>query len=225
MIYVGGMILVLLLVGLNLVGSEIPRDYRDGVAAWEANRFDEAKSHFRRFLLAHKDHSLYPDGLYYYGRLETDGEDAKKIFHYLFTHYPENQWAPHACLMLAKYHYSQGDLEVAAGWLRRLDSHYPESGIADASDRWFERLNCTKEEKKWAIQVGAFRDHDNAKRVAEKLKDLEYPVVLIRREGHEVILWLVRVGYYFDHDRAIAAQGGLEEAGYRTYLVEKQCRN
>jgi tetratricopeptide (TPR) repeat protein len=219
------MVPVLLLVSLSLASSDIPIDYGKGLEAYEANRFQEAKARFRSFLLSHKEHPLYPDGLYYYGLLEKDGEEAKKVFSYLVAQYPENRWAPDASFKTAQYYYAKGDMERAAHCFRKLISHYAESDCADSSRVWLRRMEGKEECKMWAVQVGAFQEHSNAKRTALKLKKIEYPVVLIRRKGTQSILWLVRVGYFYERGEALAAQRRLEETGYRTYLVEKPCKN
>lgn len=219
------MVLILLLVTLNFASVEIPVDYREGLEAYEANRFEEAKSSFRSFLLSHKKHPLYPDGLYYYGRLERDGEESKKVFSYLLARYPTNPWAPHACLMVAQYYYAKEDTEKAGSWFRNLISRYPESDLVDLSRSWLRRIERKKECKKWAVQVGAFHDYTNAERTAMNLKKVGYPVVLIKRKGTKTTLWLVRVGYYYERDEALIAQKRLEPAGYGTHLVEKRCKN
>lgn len=216
--------LLLLLIGLNFSSPDVPVDYEKGLEAYRANRYEEAKSHFRSFLLSHKEHPLYPDGLYYYGRLELDGEEAKKIFLYLFAHYPDNRWAPYACFMVAKYYYAKDDLERAGSWFRKVISNYPESDLVDSSEVWLKYI-LEEEGKKWAIQVGAFRDYSNAKTIGLKLKKLGYPVVLVKRKGSETTLWLVRVGYYYERGEALTVQERLEESGYRTYMVEKPCKN
>jgi len=216
---------VLLLITLSIASSDIPIDYRKGLEAYDADLFEEAKARFRSFLLSHKEHPLYPDGLYYYGLLEKDGEEAKKVFSYLVARYPDNRWAPHASFRVAQYYYAKGDMERATSCLRKLISLYAESDCADSSRTWLRRMEGKEECKKWAVQVGAFQDYTNARRTALKLKKIEYPVVLIKRKGTRSILWLVRVGYYHERSLALVAQRRLEEGGYRTYLVEKRCKN
>lgn len=219
------MVPILLFIGINLAVSEVPIEYHKGIEAYEANRFEEAKSHFRSFLLSNRQHPLYPDGLYYYGRLEKNGDEAKKIFLYLFIHYPDNRWAPHSCFMLAKYYYAKDDLNKAGSWFKKLISSYPESDLVDLSKNWLGYIKRKIECKKWAVQVGAFQNYSNARKTAIRLKKLEYPVVLIKRKGSKTTLWLVRIGYYYESAQALIVQRRLEKKGYKTYLVEKQCKN
>jgi len=219
------MVLLFLFISVSLAISDTPVEYEKGIEAYERGEFEVSRAHFRSFLLSHKEHPLYPDGLYYYGRLERDGEEAKKIYLYLVAHYPDNKWAPHACFMVAKYHYANEDFDTGGNWLRKLISTYPESELADSSRSLLRRMVRREDGKKWAIQVGAFKDYGNARRAVRNLRNLGYPVVLVKRKGSQTVLWLVRVGYYYERGEALAAQTVLEERGFRTYLVERPCQN
>ena len=52
----------------------------------------------------------------------------------------------------------------------------------------------------WFVQVGAFGNHDNALRLAAKLRSARYPVILVPRETETATLMQVRVGGYASRD-------------------------
>lgn len=68
------------------------------------------------------------------------------------------------------------------------------------------------------IQVGAFRERDNATGLAQRLRRLRYPAT-IERGRTASAPWVVRVGTYPDRRSAEATLSQLERAGFRGLIV------
>jgi cell division septation protein DedD len=60
----------------------------------------------------------------------------------------------------------------------------------------------------WYVQVGAFGNHDNAHRLAAKIRSAGYRVILVPRQMEDKELMQVRVGGYFtvEESRAVASK-------------------
>jgi len=72
------------------------------------------------------------------------------------------------------------------------------------------------------VQVGAFGNHDNALKLAAKLRSSGYPVVLVPRESESGTLMQVRVGGYETRDASKEiAQGLKSEFHVPAVLVTK----
>ena len=70
----------------------------------------------------------------------------------------------------------------------------------------------------YQIQVGAYKNRQEAERLAEQLKEEEYPAFLVAEDG-----WFkVRVGAYLNLDHAAWMEKTLRAAGYPTFMVKER---
>ena len=73
------------------------------------------------------------------------------------------------------------------------------------------------------IQVGTFRNRENAARLAARLKAERYQVTIEPSRADET-LWVVRVGDYSDRDPAELAKAGLARQGVPGIIVSKELK-
>lgn len=70
----------------------------------------------------------------------------------------------------------------------------------------------------YQIQVGAYKNRQEAARLVEQLKEEEYPAFLVAEDG-----WFkVRVGAYLNLDHAAWMEKTLRAAGYPTFMVKER---
>lgn len=67
----------------------------------------------------------------------------------------------------------------------------------------------------YRVQVGAFRDRNNAVRLRDELEMKDYPAFIIMKDG----LYLVQVGAFRNLGNATRMEGILRNAGYQTYIA------
>ncbi|NND64898.1 MAG: SPOR domain-containing protein, partial [Gammaproteobacteria bacterium] len=71
----------------------------------------------------------------------------------------------------------------------------------------------------WVVQVGSFREQQNAERLADELKKLSYPSFVTRHSGPEYAFYRVRVGPEPDRDRAAVLAKRLKKEGQVVAVV------
>lgn len=67
----------------------------------------------------------------------------------------------------------------------------------------------------YRVQVGAFRDRNNAVRLRDELEMKDYPAFIVMKDG----LYLVQVGAFRNLGNATRMEGILRNAGYQTYIA------
>lgn len=72
------------------------------------------------------------------------------------------------------------------------------------------------EDELYRVQVGAFKEKDNAERLSKVLIDDGYPTYMVQGSDG---LWRVQVGAFSNFDNAKGLNDKLEEDGYPTYMV------
>lgn len=97
--------------------------------------------------------------------------------------------------------------------LRRDESNIkdPYEGLYE-KDRESSRCTC---DKLYRVQVGAFRNRDNADRLLEPLLDMGYPAFIIYQDD----LYKVQVGAYKNLDNAVDMERKLRKLKYNTYIT------
>lgn len=69
----------------------------------------------------------------------------------------------------------------------------------------------------YTVQVGAYRNPDNADRLVRELRELDFPAELSEGDG----LYLVTVGAWPTLDEAAAMEQRLKRAGYQTLIISR----
>ena len=69
----------------------------------------------------------------------------------------------------------------------------------------------------YRVQVGAFRNRENADRLVYQLTDKEFPAFLLYEDG----FYKVQVGAFLQLGNAIRMEQRLRDAGYSTVIVTK----
>ena len=87
----------------------------------------------------------------------------------------------------------------------------PYEGLYE-KDRESSRCTC---DKLYRVQVGAFRNRDNADRLLEPLLDMGYPAFIIYQDD----LYKVQVGAYKNLDNAVDMERKLRKLKYNTYIT------
>lgn len=87
----------------------------------------------------------------------------------------------------------------------------PYEGLYE-KDRESSRCTC---DKLYRVQVGAFRNRDNADRLLEPLLDMGYPAFIIYQDD----LYKVQVGAYKKLDNAVDMERKLRKLKYNTYIT------
>lgn len=72
-----------------------------------------------------------------------------------------------------------------------------------------------EEDTFYRVQVGAFRDRNNAVRLRDELEMKDYPAFIVLKDG----LYLVQVGAFKNLGNATRMEGILRNAGYQTYIT------
>jgi len=91
-------------------------------------------------------------------------------------------------------------------------------GIADGIMETIQAngaASAPEEEVFYRVQVGAFRDRNNAVRLRDELEMKDYPAFIIMKDG----LYLVQVGAFRNLGNATRMEGILRNAGYQTYIT------
>ncbi len=70
-------------------------------------------------------------------------------------------------------------------------------------------------ESNYAVQVGAFRNQNYARRLQEELMEMDFPARIQRGDG----FYRVRVGHFKNLNDAIRMEQRLKRAGYQTVIV------
>lgn len=101
-----------------------------------------------------------------------------------------------------------------------LSEPVPPSAIPTVIDRRSSpaRAPAPARSAAFRIQVGAFRERDNATGLAQRLQRLHYPAT-IERGRTASAPWVVRIGAYPDRRSAEATLRELERAGFRGIIV------
>lgn len=74
---------------------------------------------------------------------------------------------------------------------------------------------CNNERKLYRVQVGAYRDRDNADELLNELKDEGFPAFIILENG----LYKVQSGAFAVLDNAVRMEERLRRAGYNTFIT------
>ncbi len=190
---------------------------------------DEAITQLRTIL---KDHpntlaaelALMKIGEYLYSKgLYSQASEQLKL---IPLHYPESKQIERAVSLLKKSYLATGETDSIEAYLEIFRKKYPNLNFTDydyysalinpvteQAHKTMETEKVNKEtetesqavkigEKPWVVQVGAFRDKNNAETIANRLKAAGYAIELFERQG-ELSLYLVQIVRFSTLEEAI----------------------
>jgi len=152
------------------------------------------------------DRALFRLGQFYYARGKYD--EARKYFSRLSRRYPQSQLKDDAQYFYCQCYQAEGKLDSAKVFFRAFVENSPRSPYADLaiydleSARFAESDAATSQSSdrllpptkyRYSIQIGAFGNKGNARRVGKKLTKAGYHVEVVekRQEGRKLYLvWL-----------------------------------
>ena len=156
------------------------------------------------------DDALLKIAHYYYAR-ELCGS-ARKYFKFLARRYPHSPNAPEALYMAAQCLIVEGKIDTAKAELVKFIRKNPESVFVDAAIHDLELSYSEKESPdtrakvkeilpakvaaRYTIQVGAFRNQDNAIRQNQDLRKLGYDCFVKKRKRKRGVFFIVYLGKF-----------------------------
>lgn len=93
------------------------------------------------------------------------------------------------------------------------DDEDPYDGLHEGGE-YREKMSCYCD-RLYRVQVGAFRNRENAEKLVEKLLEKNYPAFIIFQDG----LYKVQVGAYRNLDDAVEMEKRLRKDRYNTYIT------
>lgn len=140
--------------------------------------------------------------------LEGKNKQALQLYESFTRNYPSSSLLPSAYKKLFEVCQASGDFKQADECRRTLLSQYPSS---------IEAQQLGGEEEKpdyFTIQVGAFFDENNARRLKLELEVLGYKPAIIEAKEEKTVLYKVRLGQFKTRAEAAYVAGQLEARGY-----------
>ncbi|MDD5085704.1 MAG: SPOR domain-containing protein [Candidatus Omnitrophica bacterium] len=199
---------------LNLSSSQpevVKALYYVGVSLLVEKRFIEARRYLEAVEKNDKGKELaasaalrFADSYY----LEGKSKQAFQLYESFTRAYPSSSLLPSAYKKLFEVCQAVGDFKQADQYRETLLSQYPSSIEA-------QQLGG-KEEKPdyFTIQVGAFFDENNARRLKLELEVLGYKPAIIKAREEKTVLYKVRLGQFKTRAEAAYVAGQLEARGY-----------
>lgn len=204
---------------------------RDRLAEWwESDRIQAGRTELQR-------------GIWLRGKLTVDPDLAALDYRRLTVEFPGGPYTDDALLRLAQAAESRGDLPGALTHYQALARDYPASNLRGRAQDWLrehgeeaERLAAQEEaadptpppvsrlpaagpeiDGGIALQVGAFRNPDGARRLLSELTDAGFEARLVRVPGSPLVR--VRVGYFRARTEAQDLREALRRGGWDSTIV------
>jgi hypothetical protein len=200
---------ILLFITSKVISQEI--DITPVLQEIEKGNIANAETMLAEFKLNSPDN---PSVIFLDAVLTRDGEEAAKRFTILLEKYPDSKFLDAALFRVFSYYYALGYYKKAETYLNRLKKDFPESPYVAAADRKIpdvedapakpeEKIRAAEQPEKaeiksynFTIQAGAFLVPDNAKSLAEKLKQENLYTEISVREIGGSSLNIVTVGKF-----------------------------
>ena len=133
--------------------------------------------------------------------LTKNGDEALRKYSTVYENFPQSKYADASLYRIFSYYYSLGIYKKAEDYLEKLKNEYPNSSFIKSADRAIpdeEDINSNNSgtEYKYTIQVGAFLNEDNAKKLYDKLRDDGYDPAITKKEIGGSEFNIVNVGKY-----------------------------
>lgn len=142
--------------------------------------------------------------------LNENAEEAKAVYEFIYEEYPDFEYADLCLFRLYSYNYAIGNYITAASYLDKLKKEFPDSPYAKAADnlpkpnrkKTVVKKRGTATKSKFTVQVGAFSQSENARKLSDKLKAKGYSVSLASKVVGSSIFHIVTVGEFNNRERA-----------------------
>ena len=140
--------------------------------------------------------------------LESNYNQAKKVYNYFLDKYQDNQFLPYIYLKLAYCEEKLGNWSYKRKYMDLIGTQFPRSieaqKIAELEKRGFN----------FVIQIGAFTDRVNAQELALGLKRDGFLPYLVEEKEDGKLFYKVRIGKFLEHNKAEAELESLIKKGY-----------
>jgi septal ring-binding cell division protein DamX len=150
-----------------------------------------------------------PETLLLDALLNENAEEAKAVYEFIYEEYPGFKYADLCLFRLYSYNYAIGNYITAKKYLAELKEKFPSSPYAKAINslpKPSDSPNIQEPEKEtqriFTIQVGAFTNSQNAKRLADKFRAKGYSVEIGKKIVGSSIFNIETVGVYNSSDDA-----------------------
>lgn len=170
-------------------------------------------------ILAESDYSSGLDELYYYLGLcyLQDGNylRAWDIFEIITNEFKNSKFGEEAILGLGDTYFLRGNFAQAKSVYEKLLLDYPNSKFKPEAQK---RLKQVESKGYYTIQVGAFSDISNARKLIRKLTESEYPAYMEEAEIEGIKTYRVRVGKSVTYEGILSLKNRLSKASYPTKI-------
>ena len=156
----------------------------------DKGEFDSARIEFEELLEEYPNHKLTPYIIYYIGRLTKYPAKALSYYQRVVDLYPDSKVADNALYRIGQYYYAVNDYQKAYNSFHQIIKDYPKSDIVKDAKVWAEITTqlVKKPSPYYAIQIGAFKNKENAERLKEKISREGYTVQIVGNKLYKV--WL-----------------------------------
>jgi len=144
--------------------------------------------------------------------LKADYENAASKYQQIMSSNPRTNLSSLLFFKLAQVSLKRGNWQEAQGYLGRLNKEYPLSFEARMAK------NLPQQEFYFTVQVGAFSNLNNAKKLCQKLLDQGYSAYIHEPQPDEPTSFRVRVGRLESFYQAKELEQKLANEGYPTRI-------
>ncbi|MDH7514798.1 MAG: SPOR domain-containing protein [Bacteroidota bacterium] len=139
-----------------------------------------------------------PGYFYMKGRSEEDGDSAVQYYRLVLDRFPASEWADDALYRLYQYSCAVGAYRTADAYMARLKTDYPSSPYlaVPRSTALAERVPS------FSVQVGAFKEAEEAQILAERLRKDGYTVEVREKKVGDRLFQAVWVGRFATRQEA-----------------------
>lgn len=204
--------------------------YLNGIEQKDGER---SFQYFSRIYEHHKDSDYADDALFkiaqlYYARGKYD--DARSYFSLLARSFPQSRLKDDAQYLFCQTYLAQGKSDSAATFLRAFIDNSPRSPFVDFAITDMES-NLPRTERsaapgkdrssppsmhRYSVQIGAFSNRDNARKVSDRLKKEGYDVEIIEKRQGGKTLYAVWMGKF---ETKVSARNFAEKF-YKKYSMD-----
>lgn len=164
--------------------------YESARGKFDKGEFDSARIEFEELLEKYPNHKLTPYIIYYIGRLTKYPAKALSYYQRAVDLYPDSKVADNALYRIGQYHFAVNDHQKACDSFSQIVKNYPKSDIIKDARAWAEITAelIQKPIPYYAIQMGAFKNKENAERLKEEFSQKGYTAQIVGDKLYKV--WL-----------------------------------
>ena len=180
--------------------------FMQGILEHDAQK---AIAHFRYVFENSKNSDFADHALLRLGQFDyINGEygDARKKFSYLARHYPDSRLKDDAQYLFCQSYLAEGKTDTARVFFKSFIDNAPQSPYSDLAiddlESTGERGERQREnpenavDSRYSIQIGAFRNRENAERVFAKFEEIVKTVQIVEKRVEGKIFYAVWIGSF-----------------------------